>query len=207
MIGATYSDLVSGDVDEGLATSVQIYQGFGGDMYVKNFPAKRTTLQDIAAHLEKLRVDFGFIPEIIIGDYLDLCRPISRSNKNQSEFSDISDVYFDARNLNNKVGSCFITVSQTTKESVDKPVKGIKDGAGSFSKVRDADALWSIDQTKMERRAGLMRLSPQAQRKGDVFTGTEFVYLKVNYETMFIIELDIEEYNRLLEASAVGFEH
>jgi len=119
-----------------------------GKLIIKEYPPKRASLDTIENHLNQLRVQHDFSPDVIFIDYLDLLR--NRRARNERK-DDIDDIYTDTKGLAKELGIPIITPSQVNRSgSQDKVVEGDK-AAGSYDKIMIADIIVSTSRLRQDK--------------------------------------------------------
>jgi replicative DNA helicase len=119
-----------------------------GKLIIKEYPPKRASLDTIENHLNQLRVQHDFSPDVIFIDYLDLLR--NRRARNERK-DDIDDIYTDTKGLAKELGIPIITPSQVNRSgSQDKVVEGDK-AAGSYDKIMIADIIISTSRLRQDK--------------------------------------------------------
>lgn len=182
---------------------VKWYKKMGGDMEIDFYPARSKTLDDVDENLEYLKAEFGWVPDVIVYDYLDLFEPADKSVK-EPRFK-IQNVYHHAVRLNNKWGCFAITVSPVGRKAVSKEVIQMSDFAEDFAKAYNCHAAFALCRTDDEILAGIARLVPVAQREGVAFQGDfTTVFLEIDEKRMHIAEIDRIEHSRRLDNALSG---
>lgn len=114
-------------------------------------------------HVEWLKYEEGFEPDVIIDDYLDLLRPERTRSEKRFELSDIYKWFRDWCDEVNCVGW---TASQATRGSYDKEIITEKDIAEDIGKISIADLVIAICQTRQEAKEERARLYVPKIRDG-----------------------------------------
>jgi hypothetical protein len=186
-----------------LPNLVEQWKKLGGDMCIEVYPANSKSLDDVEEDLQRLKDEYGWIPEMIVYDYLDLFEPADKSVK-EPRFK-IQHVYKHAIRINMKYGCFAVTVSPVSRTAVAKEVINMKDFSEDFAKAYNCHAAFALCRTDTEIKAGIMRLIPVAQRSGDIYDGSERTtcYFKMDEKKMFLQEIDKEEHQKLLEGALV----
>ena len=133
-------------------------------MKIDFYPPKVKSIADVEAELEYLRDEYNWIPNMICYDYLDLMKPINP--KVTDKRLAIQEVYFDAIRLNKKWGTFAITMSQVTRDAVNKKTLSMKDFAEDFGKAANAHAAFALCQDEEEEKLNITRIVPVMQREG-----------------------------------------
>jgi len=186
MLGATIEELTSGELDEDLKNLANSYKALGGDMVNDFYSPKKHDLNDIDARLEQLWQDFGWKPNIIMYDYLDLAMPIDKSIKDRR--LQIQEVFHDARALNNKWGTSAITPSHVNRKGSKKEEFDPEDIGEDFGKVGNADGIYALARNASDIANGYIRMQTVAMRDGAEKVNALF---KINPARMIMEEVGV----------------
>lgn len=193
MAKCTYQELFSGDLNDILEEQSRRMQVMGGEIRMERFPAHTKSINDIEAKLDELRDEDGWVPDLIIYDYLDLFLANDPTKRREKRIN-IQHVYFDAINLQAKIGAFGISPSQVSKEALNKPIINMKDFSEDFGKAMNAHAAFAICRTVEEQELGVARIVPVVQREGVAQASGATCLVKMNEERMDITEITYEEY-------------
>lgn len=135
------------------------------DLIIKRFPTRDLTPEKLEAYLDMLELVEGFIPDLVILDYLGLMK----TNADNHRIS-LGRTFEDLRGLCVKRNYAFITPHQAHRAAVDSSLVDSKHVAEDWSLVGTADQVITISKTKAEKRFGLARLwVSHARDEGDSF--------------------------------------
>ncbi len=143
---------------------------FGRNMKVKIYPKFSANVQDIKRDLDILEQIDGFIPDAILIDYADILKPETLS---KDKISAIDDTWKTLGRLAGERQCLVITASQATRGAIYKKHMDQADTAEWIGKLAHVDIMISLNQTKEEKRSGLMRVGLIAHRHED-FDENEF---------------------------------
>lgn len=201
MLGCTREELYKGDYDTELKSIIKAFKAMGGEMRTQYFPAHIATLNDVDTHLELLKEKDGFVPDLIIYDYLDL---FASADKRISEKRlQIQSVYHHAIRLNNKWGTFCFSPSQVNKQSANKDFMDITSFSEDFGKAANAHAAFGIVGTEEDRLKGFASLIPVMQREGKRYSYHDQCPLVLDEERM-MVEEDELFYERNVETQLGG---
>lgn len=146
---------INGRIDEVHGILLKRRSGCG-QFRIKYLPANSTTNQ-IAAYLKTLEIELGFVPAMIVIDYLDLVSPTAKIDINNISLKDKYTTE-ELRNICMELAACGFTASQTTKGSDGS--EGFKQGdvAGGKTKVNTADNVVSMYQSLEMKEDGYLEL-------------------------------------------------
>lgn len=123
------------------------------------------TVMHVQDELRELKQRHGFVPELIIIDYGDLLG--GRDKHYHNETAKQQAAYRDLKSLSNR-GYAVWTASQAQrpKEGAEDSAHLLKsrDIADAYAKVRVADFIGSLNQTRDERKQGAIRLYAELYR-------------------------------------------
>lgn len=131
------------------------YQVHKGQLVIKQFPSYETKTRDLDGHLQLLRSEMSFEPDLIIIDSGDL---MGSSRDTESRYEELGSVYSELRGLAVKLSIPAWTASWAKRESLSKKTITMGDIAESFKKVAIADVGIAICGTEDERQDRLARL-------------------------------------------------
>lgn len=127
------------------------------------------TVLDIEQELKQLRKQFGWIPDLIIVDYLDLLK--GRNPPYHTKWEQDMDAARDLKLLANR-GYAIWTASQAQRPEMKTwattpHLLSSMQIAGGLEKVRVADFIGSLNQTQEERQQGTARLYAEMYRDNE----------------------------------------
>lgn len=176
-----YSNVKRGNVDAGkYATAFQEAQQLRDLCVIRDFTdGWDTNITHIDEEVRELRRVYGFDPELIVVDYVDLMRA---RHRHDSETQEQKAAVQDLKALANK-GYAVWTASQVQRPKDDSYMETqgkltSRNIADCYAKVRVADFVGSINQTTQEREQGTMRLFAELYRDGaanvDIVASSDF---------------------------------
>lgn len=124
-----------------------------GELFIKRMPESMTTANHIRAYLKEFEQTYGFVPDAIVVDYIDLM--ISNRKVSQDNIW-LSDKYKaeELRAIGNDYDCAIITASQLGRGSLTADKVGQEHIQGGFSKIQAADLMIAIVQSDQMRAAG-----------------------------------------------------
>lgn len=149
-----------------------------GEIVIKQFPSGLTNINHIRAFLSQLRLHSGFIPNLIIIDYLELLRPITEGMQEHLAQERIAN---EIRGLGVEQNSVVWTATQPNREGVKSEIITDAHLADSYGKIRVCDVALSINQTAEEFDEGKMRAFIIKNRNG---AGNVIIPMRVDYNTL-----------------------
>lgn len=135
---------------------------FGDRLVIKEYPADAATVNTMKAHLRQLS-GVGFIPDLIIVDYLDLLKPHRTYNSQTEELDAITKAL---RGLTVEHNTRMWAATQLNRSGMAMETPDETAIAGAVAKLFTVDVSIFMAQTKEEREDELMRLSIVKNRNG-----------------------------------------
>lgn len=134
-----------------------------GEIVVKRYSPKRASLSTIETHLQQLKDQNDFVPDVIFIDYLDLLK--NRTSRKERK-DDIDDVYTDAKGLAVELGIPIVSPSQANRSGAEKEILESTHIAGSFDKIMIGDIIISLARGRVDRLRGTGRFHIMGNRYG-----------------------------------------
>lgn len=141
-------------------------RNLGSDIYIKEFPAHKLTIEGLRAHLMLLKSRDGFEPDAIIVDYMDL---MAMPTHIKDEVKQLAWLGVELRALMGAMNAAGATATQTNRGGYSKETSMGDDIAGDFTKLATADLLTSLNQTAKEAEADEARMVWVKNRVGRKF--------------------------------------
>ena len=167
----------------------QIVENLPGKIKVKEFPSGKTTLDNIEQHIEQLKTQYEFIPDIIIIDYVDLLKNSARDRLEGTE-----DIYTSIRGLARELGLPIVTPSQANRTGAKSDIIEGDNIAGSYSKLMIGDVVVSLARNRKDKLEGTGRWHIMKNRLGaDGMTFASKIDTSTGHIEIYEDFLDIEE--------------
>jgi hypothetical protein len=169
---------------------------------VENFwaifpPQYSVNMDQIERLVERLKIKYHFIPDLICIDYLDITAPEKENGLSERGQYDMK--WRKAKGMAQRRKCCVATVTQTnrgafTKENIDE-----LDTAEDIRKLAAVDLIMTLNQTNREKKAGLMRIGVLNYRHDDAdFTNRIWVLRDLKTGRPFLdSEYDVDNYRRV----------
>jgi len=119
---------------------------FGNNLIIKSYPTKSASVDTLRSHLNRCAAS-GFVPDLVIVDYLDLLKPTTKRKEKREELSDITE---DLRGLAGELNVPIWSATQSRRAAVAKDVHGEDDVAEDWGKMQIADIVITINQNSSE---------------------------------------------------------
>lgn len=162
MTGLTREEL---DQGERIEDTLKFLYKFGGDIWLKTFPAGITKISNLRQHQQTLANTEGFHADVVLLDYLDLVAP-----ENSELAGDLhatgNQVTTLFRGWMQEEETCGHTAAQSGRAAGEQAFADIHHMAGSIAKAYVCDVLLSINRTQAEAAAGLTNIWVLKNREG-----------------------------------------
>lgn len=132
-----------------------------GKIKIKEFAAGKTTLDNIEQHVEQLRTQYEFVPDVIFIDYIDLLKNTSRDRLEGTE-----DIYTSVRGLARELQLPIVTPSQANRSGAKSDIIEGDNIAGSYSKLMIGDIVLSLARNRKDKLEGTGRWHVMKNRLG-----------------------------------------
>lgn len=142
---------------------------FGGELIIKKYPMGQCDINEIKRYLGYLEDYEGFSPDVVINDYVEKMKLPTGEWRRDG----INDVYMQSKGIADEHKLLMITVSQTTREALEKEVLHQKDFAEDIRKLGDVDAAFGISRTRSQAEKKRMQFYVIANRHGPMDFGCQ----------------------------------
>lgn len=139
----------------------QMANDMPGKIKIKEFAAGKTTLDNIEQHIEQLRTQYEFVPDVIFIDYIDLLKNTSRDRLEGTE-----DIYTSVRGLARELQLPIVTPSQANRSGAKSDIIEGDNIAGSYSKLMIGDIVLSLARNRKDKLEGTGRWHVMKNRLG-----------------------------------------
>ena len=154
-VGLRYDAVLSGIQAQELKYHIdevkEIVGKLKGKLIVKYYPTKGATVNSLASHIEKARMQ-GFDPDLIIVDYADLLRGHGKEIRHE-----LGNIYEDLRGLAGEYEIPVWTASQANRSALEDDIIGAEKIAESYSKIMTADFVLSLSRKIEDKLANTGR--------------------------------------------------
>lgn len=132
---------------------------YNSNMRLICYPRFTATIGDIISDLDRLEYDEGFIPDIVIIDYVAILAPEYYS-KAQTEESMINSLWVRLAKLASVRNCCVITASQLKTSALKKRLTDMGDASQSARAVyAHSDLVLGLSSTSSDKEIGIARLN------------------------------------------------
>lgn len=193
MMKATYEEMHNPEIYDKISEVREWYTKLGGDMVIDSYTAYRSTPGDVWARLSQLRLETGFIPDMIVWDSIDHFVPTLLEDKKKDERLKIKAVFFEVIAINKKCRCFSLAPSQVNRAAVDKKVFSMKDFSEDFSKSFNCHAAFALCRTPEEVEAGIGRLIVVVQRRGERYRPNSVCVVEIDESIGSVKEISLED--------------
>lgn len=139
------------------------------------FPTRSINVDDIRVHLDNLDHYNHFIPDVIIVDYADIMAPEKTASKD--ERARLNETQLALRGLAQERHCVVVTGTQTTVDTFKKNIEE-ESMADDKRKLAHATSVLALNQTKDEKKKGIMRISMVVVRDDEFHLDDEVAVLQ-----------------------------
>ena len=193
----TKKEILSGEYDEKVQKTLRKYKRLGAEVVVKRVAALTDSCNDIQNLIDEEYREFGRQFDVLIVDYAAKLAAVSRRD---DDFGRISDVYVDLANLADRNQIEHVWTAHHVTRNAEKRMESKYEGtdiAKCIDIVRHVQAIYGLNRSPEEEKAGYQRLEVVEQRDGKPNGKAVFV---VNHDTQRADELsrsDRKEYDSI----------
>jgi replicative DNA helicase len=165
-------------------------------LIIKQFPAGTADVNTFRAFHSQLKQIHGFVPDLVIVDYVGEMKDYP----NMKTYESRQRLCRDLRAFGIEEQHATYTALQPNRSGKQQEEGGVMDDSflgDSYGQIRVLDALWGINQSKVEKAAGVCRISNIKLRDGK---GGNQIYCKQDPKTLDFESIDLEDYKRLMTA-------
>lgn len=135
---------------------------FGKNLCIKSYPADVATVTTLKSFLQQLS-GIGFVPDLVVVDYLDLLKPHRNYN---SQYEELDAITKALHGFSKEVGTRVWTATQLNRSGLVAETPDESTIAGAVAKLFTPDVAIFMAQTKEEREDQIMRLLVAKNRNG-----------------------------------------
>lgn len=148
-----------------------------GELYIKEYPTGTASAIDIENYFLRKQEQLGKKFDLIVVDYLNLCRPIKDSESNL--YQNIKKISEELRAVAVRNGWTIVSATQIKREMVDNYDFGMEAVAESFGLVHTVDGLYGLMREPMSNE---MKIKVIANR--DNGYEESYMIFKIDYRFM-----------------------
>lgn len=156
------------DEIQAVAQLNQTMKSMYGSIFVKKMPTGCTT-NDIRAYLMEYHLQFGFYPDMIAVDYMDIMSP-NAANSRDGIFDRDKRIAEELRDLMIDFNIYGFTASQLNRDATNVEIVNHSHIAGGLSKINTSDVAFAILRNEEDRDNGIIRLQAMKLRNAELDT-------------------------------------
>ena len=150
-------------------------------LVIKEYPPKTVTVRQIDSFITKLKHK-GFVPDIIVVDYVNLIHPIA---KNLNSYESVKEICEHLRALSFKHSLPIVSATQLNRGSFNTVSPGMEGVSESIGLAATTDVMCSIWQDEESKEMGVINMGMMKNRFGPNFGSGAF---RCNYNTLTLRE-------------------
>ena len=135
-------------------------------LWIKEYPNNTITVTHIRNYIADLKKQYGFTPDAIVVDYLNL---LNSRNATGDSYKDVKKVTEDLRAISYEFNAPVITATQLGRGAYNTENPGIETVSESIGTAQTADVQISVFSTEVDRANGIINLGMQKNRYGENF--------------------------------------
>ena len=136
---------------------------YGDNLVIKNYPFGGAKISDYRRHLEQLRRQRDFVPDVIIVDYINIVAPERRTG---NSYEDVGSIYIDLIGLIQEYNAWGFGAAQGNRGSRNADLLDVDGLADSYSGAMHSHVLITLNETPDEKKKQKMRLYIAKDRSG-----------------------------------------
>ncbi len=179
-----------------VAYEVENKKGKMGSLFIKRMPESTTTCNDIRAFLKDYETINGYMPDVLVVDYLDLLASNQRISVENMFIKD-KFVTEELRSIANDLNLIAISACQLGRSALETKDHNQGHIQGGMSKVNTTDNLLAIIQTDIMKAAGEYVIKFLKTRSSNGVGKS--VLMKINGRSLRITNGDNVEINKYTE--------
>lgn len=148
---------------------------YGDNLRVIAYPAFSATFDDIERDLDYLEYTEGFVADVICVDYFDI---LAKEDSGVSERGNIDATWKRGKRIAGERKALMASVSQSNRGSITKKNVTQIDTAEDIRKIAHLDVAAVLNQTREEKRQGVMRIAVIAHRHEDFDEMSQVIVLQ-----------------------------
>lgn len=170
-----------------VASELERMRASCGQLHVKRMPESTTNANHIRAYLKEFELAKGFMPDVVIVDYMDL---MASNQKISAENLFVKDKYIaeELRSIASEYNLLMVSASQMNRSAIGADDIDQSKIAGGLSKINTCDNLIAIIHTDAMKAAGECMLKMVKTRNSSGVG--QFVMLRWNPNTLKISDLE-----------------
>lgn len=165
-VGLRYDTILTGIESKSIRNNTEkvqkIITAIPGQVFIKYFPSRNTSMNGIRAHIERLR-RMGTPPELIIIDYADLMISVSKA-ENHTQMLGL--IHEELRGMLGELGIPGWTASQSQRSALNDDIVEADKIAGAYAKIMTDDFIISASRKPADKMTNTARIHAVKNRFG-----------------------------------------
>ena len=137
---------------------------YGKNIKFVKYPKFSKSIVEIFQDYKLYSMRTGFVADVFIVDYLDITKPLKFHSNSRDNYDEVWKV---AAGKADEYNMLLISGAQGSRASIKKALMEEDDTTEDIRKLAHVDALFSINQTRMEKRKQMMRIGCLVHRHRD----------------------------------------
>ena len=155
-VGARFDSYYTGIPSQDLKFNIESVQkavsNLKGKLVIKNYPTKTATINMLAAHIDKCKLQ-GMTPDLILIDYADLLRDTSGKGNVRHDLA-LGNIYEELRGMAGTYKVPIWTASQANRSALEEDIIEADKISESYTKVMVADFVVSLSRKTADKITG-----------------------------------------------------
>lgn len=135
-------------------------------LVIKEYPEYCVNSLMIKALMKELKEKKGFVPDVLMIDYMGCMIPDGRPNPNENDNSRLRAIAAQVRSIGMVYGIPVVSAAQSNRGGYGKADVGLDDIADSFASTMKSDAIFGVTQTPEMKAAGMYTVKLLKTRYG-----------------------------------------
>ena len=145
-----------------------------GQLYIKQYATGGANANTFRNLINELKLKKGFVPDIIIIDYLGICASARIKQYTENSYTLVKAIAEELRALAFETNTCIWSAAQTTRGAWDNSDMSMGDVAESAGLVHTADFMLGVIETEELAQQGLQLIKQLKSRYGDKMINNKF---------------------------------
>lgn len=167
-----------------------------GRLKVKQYPTGGANADTFRALLNDYKLKEGFVPDVIIVDYLGICSSCRMRSYSENSYIMVKAIAEEMRGLAVETGTIMWSAAQTGRSAFDASDVSSQDVAESIGLVATVDFMLAVIETEELAKQGVQLFKQLKSRYGDKNVYNKF-QMKVKKGNQRWVEMDNSEYKPL----------
>jgi len=166
-----------------------------GKLIVKEYPTGSANANHIRALLNELKLKKGFIPDIIMVDYLNICASARmKMGGSVNSYAYIKAIAEELRGLAVEFDLPIVSATQTTRTGFNSSDPGLEDTSESFGLPATADLMFALVSTEELEAQGQLMVKQLKNRYNDPNSNKRFL-IGIDRSKMRLYDVDDTDQN------------